>query len=291
MIVGTMVLFLSRYLPKILMKIDLQQSLENYFDDESKYSNQYFNLAQYSYLEGSCQDMISFIFIITGFHSLSLFQNFPLFGPRVMAITSTFINMEVVPFYCFLLLMLYILAVGLRFAFGNEIENYRSAHSGLENSWYLLFGDFGIGFEQMQESSLVGAYLVLFIASILLTLVMMNIFIAVVSNAYESALQSANVEFEANVVDKVFYKHRGLKERKLIIDQYLKPVIFKSKFTLKKLAKEINKAEKETQSETLRRLLNQNSRQMSEQIRKMDEKLEYAVTQNDNNKGESDVTV
>ena len=120
----------------------------------------------------------------------------------------------------------------------------------------------------------------------------MNIFIAVVSNAYESALQSANVEFEANVVDKVFYKHRGLKERKLIIDQYLKPVIFKSKFTLKKLAKEINKAEKETQSETLRRLLNQNSRQMSEQIRKMDEKLEYAITQNDNNnKGESDVTV
>ena len=114
---------------------------------------------------------------------------------------------------------------------------------------YILFGDFGIGFEGMQESTILGAYGVLFMLSILLTLVMMNIFIAVVSDVYGKAFESAQLEFEKTVVDYSFYNMRSNDIRDLMIDHYLAQVKDITKKKLKELAREIHKSEKETQPE------------------------------------------
>ena len=97
----------------------------------------------------------------------------------------------------------------------------------------------------MQESTILGAYGVLFMLSILLTLVMMNIFIAVVSDVYGKAFESAQLEFEKTVVDYSFYNMRSNDIRDLMIDHYLAQVKDITKKKLKELAREyINQKKK-----------------------------------------------
>ena len=243
--------------------------------DELKHSSKYFNIAQLANLQGRCEDLISVIFVLSGVQSLSLFQNLPFLGPRVMAITSTIFSMQVIPFYFFLFLMLGILALGLQFAFGNEMADYNYFYHSFENTWYVLFGDFGIGFENMQESSLIVAYLVLFVSSLLFTLVMMNIFIAVVTMVYESALESANKKFETNIVDRDMFKSKfqsksGKLPLYLVTNTYLRPITSKTRKKLKEQAREESKA---TKQGTLLRLINQGNKEIADHIRKIDEKL------------------
>ena len=143
---------------------------------------------------------------------------------------------------------------------------YRSSHASIENTWYILFGDFGIGFEEMQESTMLGAYGVLFMLSIILTLVMMNIFIAVVSDVYGKAYDNAQKYFEKHVVDSSYYLMRSDKMRALIIDHYLSQTKDKTKQKLKEVAREIQKSKKETQPETLRRLLSRGNQDTAKQL-------------------------
>ena len=126
----------------------------------------------------------------------------------------------------------------------------------------------------MQESTILGAYGVLFMLSILLTLVMMNIFIAVVSDVYGKAFESAQLEFEKTVVDYSFYNMRSNDIRDLMIDHYLAQVKDITKKKLKELAREIHKSEKETQPETLRRLLNRGNHDTAKQIQILDDKVQ-----------------
>merc|ERR1711907_871353 len=258
-------------IPKYFMQEKMQRSLENYFADELKHSSKYFNIAQLANLQGRCEDIISVIFVLSGVQSLSLFQNLPFLGPRVMAITSTIFSMQVIPFYFFLFLMLGILALGLQFAFGNEMADYNYFYHSFENTWYVLFGDFGIGFENMQESSLVVAYLVLFVSSLLFTLVMMNIFIAVVTMVYESALESANKKFETNIVDRDMYKWKfqsklGKLSLYLITNTYLRPITSRTRKKLKKQAREESKG---TKQGILLRLINKGNKEIADHIRKI----------------------
>jgi len=230
-------------------------------------------LSRYAGLQAYCQDIASLLFAATGLHSLNIFQKFPFLGPRVMAITSTFVHPDVIPFYIFLMFMLVTFALSLQFAFGNEIMDYRNSYASIENTWYILFGDFGVNFEAMQESTILGAYAVLFMLSILLTLVMMNIFIAVVSDVYGKAFESAQIKFEKNVVDHSFYNMRSNSIRDLMINHYLAQVKDMTKKKLKELAREIHKSEKETQPETLRRLLSRGNHDTAKQIQILDEKI------------------
>ena len=244
----------------------MQDKLENYFDDPIKNSGTYYDLSRYAGLQAYSQDIASLLFAATGVHSLNIFQRLPFFGPRVMAITSTFIHRDVIPFYIFLVLLLVSFALALQFAFGNEIMEYRSSHASIENTWYILFGDFGIGFEEMQESTMFGAYGVLFMLSIILTLVMMNIFIAVVSDVYGKAYDNAQKYFEKHVVDSSYYLMRSDKIRTLMIDHYLSQTKDKTKQKLKEVAREIQKSQKETQPETLRRLLSRGNQDTAKQL-------------------------
>ena len=155
------------------------------------------------------------------------------------------------------------------------MADYNYFYHSFENTWYVLFGDFGIGFENMQESSLIVAYLVLFVSSLLFTLVMMNIFIAVVTMVYESALESANKKFETNIVDRDMFKSKfqsnsGKLPLYLITNTYLRPITSKTRKKLKEQAREESKA---TKQGTLLRLINQGNKEIADHIRKIDEKL------------------
>ena len=67
------------------------------------------------------------------------------------------------------------------FAFNSEVVEYRNFRSSFENMLFVLFGDFGIGNAEKQESSVELAFLIFVFTTFFLSLTMMNIFIAVVS--------------------------------------------------------------------------------------------------------------
>ena len=87
--------------------------------------------------------MLSILFVIVGLHLLRTMQYIPFgVGPRVMAITKTMRDRDILPFYLVLTVMILIFSGGLQFAFGNEIIEYRYLSSSFETIFLAMFGDF-----------------------------------------------------------------------------------------------------------------------------------------------------
>ena len=115
--------------------------------------------------------MLSILFVIVGLHLLRTMQYIPFgVGPRVMAITKTMRDRDILPFYLVLIVMILIFSGGLQFAFGNEIIEYRYLSSSFETIFLAMFGDFSLPRHQMTDANIGLAYGLFVAVSILLTL-------------------------------------------------------------------------------------------------------------------------
>jgi len=150
-----------------------------------------------AYYTTQAQDLLSMLFILVGLHLLKTMQKLPYgVGPRVMAITKTMGDRNIIPFYLVLSILIGIFAGGAHLAFGNEITQYRFFSSSVETIFFSMYGDFNMPLEEMQNSNVYLAYGFFAAVSILLTLIMMNIFIAVVSNVYERIERTTEIIYE-----------------------------------------------------------------------------------------------
>ena len=61
------------------------------------------------------------------------------------------------------------------------------------------FGDFGIGIDEMQDSTPQISLILIFIFVVIVTLIMMNIFIGVVSMVYEKTEEESVVQFDQDL--------------------------------------------------------------------------------------------
>ena len=164
----------------------------------------------------------------------------------------------------------------MHFSYGHEIFGFRSWHSSFENILHLVFGDFEFGdsYEDMQESIPYGTNFLLIVLILFLTLFMMNVFIAVISSAYDECLVEAAKYFEKVYIDVSFYKSRSKAMKSDVLKYYFKPIRKITSESLKVFAREIYSCGKETDIETLRRLLNHGNMELAAQISKLHRKIE-----------------
>ena len=88
----------------------------------------------------------------------------------------------------------------------------------------VYFGDFEFGdsYEDMQESWPYGTNFLLIVLILFLTLFMMNVFIAVISSAYDDCLVEAAKYFEKVYIDVSFYKSRSKAMKSDVLKYYFK---------------------------------------------------------------------
>jgi hypothetical protein len=156
------------------------------------------------------QDYVALLFILLSIHLLSVMQEMPYgVGERVMAILKVFYHKDIAPFYFTLLVILFSFAIGFHFAYANEISDYRNLWSSILNILFASFGDFGIGVEEMQDSTQTIAYILIVILILLVSLVLMNIFIGVVSTVYDKTEAESIYQFDQDLDE---YMRDGMSE-------------------------------------------------------------------------------
>ena len=137
-------------------------------------------------------------------HFLRIMQEVPYgIGARVMAILKVIPHKDVFPFYVTLIIMILSFAIGIHFAYANEIVEYRQLASSFLNVFFASFGDFGIGVEDMMDSAETITYLFVLLLIFLVSLIMMNIFIGVVGSVYEKTEEQSLEQFETDL-DKYY---------------------------------------------------------------------------------------
>ena len=293
--------FFMHYWPSLEVREKLQHQLQEHFQNELENASIYYDMAPFAHLQGLCQDLASMLFGIAGIHSLNVLQKLPYFGPRIQAITYTVANPEVLPFYVFLLLILFVFGMGLHFAYGNEIMEYRYWHMSWTNTWYVSNGDFNFAFEEIQESTLAAAYVILYVLSIVIALIMMNIFIAVISDAYTESIQRSKADFEKLIIDKAFYESRLIQTveiisrkisggkikkqsimlsiRDIIVNKYFAPAKDIAFANFQKSAEDSNQNEDKTSEEfkDLKDLVRNKMMDQQIKIKEIDRKLDKTV--------------
>ena len=116
-------------------------------------------------------------------------------GPNVLAIIKTIASRSMVPFYLVLVILILGLALSSHVAFGNQIDSHHTAFKAAINVFKLTFGDFDISFDAMQESNESFAISFWVFSSFLMTMVMMNVMIAVVSDVYQESVRESRRDF------------------------------------------------------------------------------------------------
>ena len=154
-------------------------------------------LDRYSYMVSLCQQLIAIIFIFVCIHLLRIMQEVPYgVGARVMAILKVIPHKDIRPFYITLLIMLSSFAIGIHFAYANTVVSYRLLSGSFLNVFFASFGDFGIGIEEMMDSTEIITFVIIITLILLISLIMMNIFIGVVGVVYEGTQADALLLFD-----------------------------------------------------------------------------------------------
>ena len=167
-------------------------------------SDEFVPLDNLSFYVTQTQDIVAIVFIFVCIHLLRVMQEIPYgIGARVMAILKVIPHKDVVPFYVTLIIMILSFAIGIHFAYANEIVEYRQLASSFLNIFFASFGDFGIGVDDMMDSAETITYLFVLLLILLVSLIMMNIFIGVVGNVYEQTEEESLKQFETDL-DKYF---------------------------------------------------------------------------------------
>ena len=157
-------------------------------------------LDRLSWINTQTQDFVAVLFVLVVIHLLRTLQEIPFgIGARIMAIIRVVGHKNIVPFYFTMIVFLFSFAMGYHFAFANELEEYRGVGESLVQMMTAAIGDFGIGIDEMLDSALEVTYILLFLTWFLVTLLLMNIFIGVVSMVYEETEEKSLEDFDKNL--------------------------------------------------------------------------------------------
>ena len=223
-------------------------------------------LVEYGRLTDAAQSSLAFLFLLHSFHMLKMLSEVEIMGigPNVLAIKNTIVSSHMWPFYMILLTLLFGLAMSSHVAFGNQVDSYHTfTKSGL-NVFQLTFGDFDISFDSMMKSKEVFSMIFWILSAFAMTMVMMNVMIAVVSDVYQDSVRESKKDFvtESNVrLMKQLKNLKGADNSDVLklIGDYLsvsKTLVDKDVNRLvRTLAKGHGKSLKESREETFRRVL------------------------------------
>ncbi len=175
-----------------------RRNQENNFNcnDETPFTP-FVPLVEYGRWTTAAQTHLAFLFLLHSFHMLKILSELEIWGigPNVLAIIKTIASRSMVPFYLVLVILILGLALSSHVAFGNQIDSHHTAFKAAINVFKLTFGDFDISFDAMQESNESFAISFWVFSSFLMTMVMMNVMIAVVSDVYQESVRESRRDF------------------------------------------------------------------------------------------------
>jgi hypothetical protein len=102
-------------------------------------------------------------------------------------------------------------AMGFHFAFGSYVLGYHTLTDSIVNIFYMVSAQNVAGEEHLTDVSWATSTTLILIVSVLLSVILMNIFIAVVSEIYSNTTKEAVVQFEHLMDDAVVWELDGLK--------------------------------------------------------------------------------
>eukprot|EP00300_Choanocystis_sp_HF-7_P018441 c20039_g2_i2.p1 GENE.c20039_g2_i2~~c20039_g2_i2.p1 ORF type:complete len:1349 (+),score=345.28 c20039_g2_i2:62-4048(+) len=138
--------------------------------------------------------------------TLGIFTNFPTIGPSIQAVLTTTVDRRVLVFTFSFVIVLVSFALGFFVLFSNYIGDFQTFRTSILAVLRIVFGEFSIDGNnfaeaQVEISSFHGGPF-LFVALILFaTLVMLNVFIALISTVYEEALAKSKIVWENTMME------------------------------------------------------------------------------------------
>jgi hypothetical protein len=157
----------------------------------------YIDFSQISLTNRVALDAISLGVMFNGFKLLKLLRNLPRVGPMIHASWSSVFSVKTIVFFMFMLIMAVVTGVALFLCFGNRMAMFKSPSRAFFTSLYMQLGD------SYLEDMMMERYLPAIIFQVLTTLigaiVLTNVFIAIVSNVYDEALETAEKEWDIKV--------------------------------------------------------------------------------------------
>jgi ankyrin repeat protein len=160
-------------------------------------STGYLDLESLVWCHACSVDVIAFGVIIAWFKLIFFMIFIPTMGPMIQASASSITSLVVNVYLGFFLLCVFVAALGLHIAFGYRDESFTT----MSRSFLGTFEAFleGADTEHMQESSYWLGTVVAVSITVFGTLTLTNIFIAVVSKAYEANLTGAEAKWDREI--------------------------------------------------------------------------------------------
>jgi hypothetical protein len=174
-----------------------QKDMANAVTDPS----QFINLNDLTHFSAALRDQLGSLIVIVFFHALKAIQRIPYFGIgyRTLAITQTITSGAIVPFYIVLAFLMLGYSLGFMFAFGDESRSYFDQADSFRSVFTMNNGGDAEDFETLTASNWTAAIMLVTSLSFFLTVVLMNIFIAVVSEVYNESVAEAIFIFNSYI--------------------------------------------------------------------------------------------
>jgi hypothetical protein len=125
----------------------------------------------------------------------------PSIGPVVGAIVRTMFDFQVIIFAGVLLMVVLAFTIGFYVAFGQLLDAYQSFQLSVVQTVLMMIGTFDL--DSLSEASPGFGPAMFFSVILVLALVMLNIFIAVISEVYSSALSESNDRWNENLTKRM----------------------------------------------------------------------------------------
>jgi hypothetical protein len=130
----------------------------------------------------------------------------PRIGPNIVALLNAVMNWTVGLYILFLFFTISIVSISLFIAFGNDSKNFLHLHDGLRHLLRLSFAE---EFNNIQDIGTRPIITVYSISYLLVLLVMLNIFLAIVSERYLKALEESQKMWEQLVTSSMEQDRRS----------------------------------------------------------------------------------
>eukprot|EP01004_Peranema_trichophorum_P009123 NODE_786_length_2360_cov_38.521234_g671_i0.p1 GENE.NODE_786_length_2360_cov_38.521234_g671_i0~~NODE_786_length_2360_cov_38.521234_g671_i0.p1 ORF type:complete len:745 (+),score=141.22 NODE_786_length_2360_cov_38.521234_g671_i0:234-2237(+) len=207
---------------------NLYNQSPNLLNDHSRF----FNFQIMAYLNRHEQELLALAITLTWLKSLKYIVLLPGIGIAVQAIISTIIDSNVRSFMVLFALVSCSLSLALHFTIGLEVEEFNTLSISIMSFFRMLFGDFVYShFKETYWSTF------WFVLSLLMgSLVLVNIFVAVVGQVYDSRLTKAKVQWKETAI--LHYQRQLLESRDQIyssIGLFIKQIIFRYQPTVPNL--------------------------------------------------------
>jgi hypothetical protein len=175
------IIILSLILFGLRVQAIAEWSSINLHPESASYSN-FFSVATLTAYE---QDLFAVFLVLNWLRLLKFFRLQPFTGPLTQSIMDTLTATTVIVFVAIIFYVLLVFSLAYYIAFGPDLESYKGFGTTIMTMFQALFGNWD--YDQLKDSNKVFGPLLFLMFFVFVSLVLMNLLIGVLGQAYEEA--------------------------------------------------------------------------------------------------------